>query len=116
MKPEHSAEVLDAVVREMYADQSPAMKKKYGDPPARVIGVDFSPLRAAAHEEECAANRESSIRRNYHPHGCGHRMVIRWAGASIARCGAELNSFGKITRLKCQECGGNDGWREQSII
>jgi len=113
MKRQLTAEECDTVLRDIYADVSPHMRAKYGSPPAQCLGVDLSDLRKQFHEDTCREAREESIQRNYKPNGCGRRIVIGWASLSVARCGAELNSFGKVSLLKCPECGGDGScWLE----
>lgn len=39
MKREFTARELDAVLADLHKDQTAAQKRRYGDPPARCIGV-----------------------------------------------------------------------------
>ena len=108
MTKELSSAQCNEVLRNLYIDQSPASKRKYGNPPAVCVGASFDTLRSDIEREEI-------VRKAYHPDGCGHRVVIGWAGKSKARCGATLNSFGKQSIIKCEHCGGNGAlvWREE---
>lgn len=100
---ELTAGEADKVIRDAYADQSRAQKRKYGDPPGRCIGVAL-PDR---HAIEIAELKEQARQRAYQAtgRGCGKEFMLGWAGNSPVRCGAILHDLsGSTSILRCPEC------------